>query len=84
MSDFQISPQNTRMLLDTLLYASNLTDTAPYIASDCRVEAAYYPHNRTLVVINNADETVETSVTLPDSNWLNVILAPMETKEITL
>ena len=84
MSDFQISPQNTRMLLDTLLYASNLTDTAPYIASDCRVEAAYYPHNRTLVVINNADETVETSVTLPDSNWLNVILTPMETKEITL
>ena len=84
MSDFQISSRNTRMLLDILLYASNLTDTAPYIASDCRVEAAYYPQSRTLVVINNANETVETTVSLPDNNWLNVILTPMETKEITL
>ena len=84
MSDFQVTPQNTRMLLDILLYAANLTDQAPYITGDCRAEAAYYPENNTLVVINNAHETVETSVSLPDNNWLNVSLAPMETKEINL
>ncbi len=84
MSDFQMTSQNARMLLDILLYAANLTDAAPYISSDCRVEAAYYPHSRTLVVVNSSNETVETTVSLPDSNWLNVILNPMETKEIAL
>ena len=84
MSDFQVSPQNTRMLLDILLLAAGLTDQAPYISGDCRVEAAYYPESRTLIVINNATEYVETTVSLPDENWLDVTLAPMETKEIIL
>lgn len=84
MSDFQMTAQNARMLLDILLYATNLTDAAPYISGDCRLEAAYYPHSRTLVVVNSSNETVETTVSLPDSNWLNVILTPMETKEIVL
>ena len=84
LSDFQVSPQNTRMLLDILLLAAGLTDQAPYISGDCRVEAAYYPASRTLIVINNANEYVETTVSLPDDNWLDVTLAPMETKEIIL
>ncbi|MBQ7657194.1 MAG: 1,3-beta-galactosyl-N-acetylhexosamine phosphorylase [Clostridia bacterium] len=84
MSDFQVSPQNTRMLLDLLLLAAGLTDQAPYISGDCRVEAAYYPESHTLIVINNATEYVETTVSLPDENWLDVTLAPMETKEIIL
>ena len=84
LSDFQVTPQNTRMLLDILLYAAGLTDKAPYITGDCRAEAAYYPAARTLIVINNAPETVQTSVSLPDNNWLEVTLSPMETKEISL
>ena len=84
LSDFIVTPSNTRMLLDILLYAANLTDKAPYITGDCRAEAAYYPASRALIVINNAAEAVETSVSLPDNNWLDVTLAPMETKEITL
>ena len=84
MSDFQMTAQNARMLLNILLFAANLTDDAPYITGDSRAEAAYYPHSRSLVIINNASETVETTVSLPDSNWLNVILTPMETKEIVL
>ena len=84
LSDFQVTHQNTRMLLDILLFAANIADTAPYITGDCRAEAAWYPAGRTLVVINNSHETVETTVSLPDNNWLNVTLAPMETKEINL
>ncbi len=84
LSDFRMTERNARMLLDILLYAANLTDTAPYISGDCRVEAAYYPQSRTLIVINNAPETVQTSVSLPEGNWVDVIMAPMETKEITL
>ena len=84
MSDFAVSPQNTRMLLDILLYATDQKDTAPYITGDCRTEAAYYPASKTLIVINNAGECVETTVSLPDGNWLNVSLTPLETKEISL
>lgn len=84
LSDFQVTHQNTRMLLDILLFAANIADTAPYITGDCRAEAAWYPAGRTLVVINNSHETVDTTVSLPDNNWLNVTLAPMETKEINL
>ncbi|MBR3108067.1 MAG: 1,3-beta-galactosyl-N-acetylhexosamine phosphorylase [Clostridia bacterium] len=84
LSDFAVSLQNTRMLLDILLYAANLTDTAPYITGDCRAEAAYYPADKTLIVINNTEACVETTVSLPDGNWLNVSLAPLETKEIAL
>ena len=84
LSDFAVSPRNTRMLLDILLYAKNLSDKAPYVTGDCRAEAAYYPDARVLVVVNNAEEYVETSVSLPDGNWLTVSLLPLETKEIAL
>ena len=84
MSDFRVTPQNTRMLLDILLYAANLTGKAPYITSDCRVETAYYPASSALIVINNAADMVETSVSLPNGNWLEVTLDPLETKEISL
>ncbi|MBR5110017.1 MAG: 1,3-beta-galactosyl-N-acetylhexosamine phosphorylase [Clostridia bacterium] len=84
LSDFIVNPRNTRMLLDILVYAANLTDKAPYITGDCRAEAAYYPASKTLIVVNNAPECVETTVSLPDGNWLNVSLMPLETKEIAL
>ncbi len=84
MSDFCVSPQNTRMLLEVLLYAAGLSENAPYITGDCRTEAAYYPSSKTLIVINNSQNYLETSVSLPDDNWLSVSLSPMETKEISL
>ena len=84
LSDFTVTPQNTRMLLDILLYAAELNGKAPYVTGDCRAEAAYYPASRTLIVINNAAETVDTSVSLPDSGWLGVTLAPLETKVLSI
>jgi len=84
MSDFARSNEANRMLLDILLYAANLSGKAPYITDDCRAEAAYYPASRALIVINNADEPVDTFVSLPDGEGLAVSLKPLETKEISL
>ena len=82
MSDFSYSPENARALLDLLLFGAHVA-RAPYLPEDARAEAAYYPSDRVLVVVNNADETVETRVTLPEGD-MAVTLQPMETKEIQL
>ena len=84
MSDFAKSNEANRMLLDILLYAANLSGKAPYVTDDYRAEAAYYPASHALIVINNADEPVDTFVSLPDGAGLAVSLKPLETKEISL
>lgn len=83
MSDFVFTAESSRMLLDLLLYTVDRLGAAHYISGDARVEAAYYPHSRTLIAVNNADETVETAISLPEGS-LSVSLLPMETKEISL
>ena len=83
LSDFQYSPESARMLLDLLLYAAGQKDGALYLTDDPRTEAAYYPACRTLVVVNNAEERVKTSVRLPEKS-LAVTLEPLETKFIEL
>ena len=82
LSDFARSDAANRMLLDILLCAVHLSGKAPYITSDCRAEAAYYPASRALVVVNNADEPVETVVSLPGGASARVALQPLETKFI--
>ncbi len=82
MSDFAFSPESARMLLDLLVLAAKIQN-APYLSGDPRVEAAYYPRSQTLLVINNADEAVSTSVQLKGRR-LDVSLQPMETKEFSI
>lgn len=83
LSDFVFSPESARMLLDLLLEATGQPGQAPYLSDDARVEAAYYPHSRTLIAINNANEPVDAAVKLPEGE-LRLSLSPLETKEITL
>lgn len=83
MSDFAFSPESARMLLDLLLEATNQLGQAFYVSGDARVEAAYYPHSRVLIAVNNANEAVDTMISLPEGS-LPVALQPLETKEINL
>lgn len=83
MSDFAFSPESARMLLDLLLKATNQLGQALYVSGDARVEAAYYPHSRVLIAVNNANEAVDTMISLPEGS-LPVALQPLETKEINL
>ena len=53
--------QTFSMLLELLTAVTGCSDGL-YLADDRRVEAGYFPADRTLVALNNADAVVETSV----------------------
>ena len=83
MSGFTVSPESTRMLLETLLYCCNLPRSSAYISDSALVEAAWYPADRVLVALNNAEETVSARIHTPDGD-MPVTLAPLETRMIKL
>ena len=83
MSHFQVNPASTRMLLETLLYACNLPVNSAWLSDNALVETAYYPADRMLVAINNAEEET-TAVLYTDQGDKTVTLKPLETKMISL
>ena len=83
MSHFHVNPASTRMLLETLLYACNLPVNSAWLSDNALVETAYYPADRMLVAINNAEEET-TAVLYTDQEDKTVTLKPLETKMISL
>lgn len=83
MSHFTISQKSTRMLLETLLYCCNLPRDSAYLSDNAQVEAAWYPADRVLVAINNAETEMQANIHTPQGD-VAVRLAPLETKMMTL
>ena len=83
MSHFHVNPASTRMLLETLLYACNLPVNSAWLSDNALVETAYYPADRMMVAINNAEEET-TAVLYTDQGDKTVALKPLETKMISL
>lgn len=83
MSSFKVGAQSTRMLLELLLHAAGAKAEDVYLSDSATVETAYYPADQVLVVLNNAEEAVDTVIQTPDGP-LNVHLEAMETKMIQL
>ena len=81
LSSFREGPESNRMLLELLMYLSGAK--AEYVSDSALVEAAWYPADRTLVVLNNSEEPAKASIALSDGN-LDVTLNPMETRMIQL
>ena len=83
MSHFSVNPAGTRMLLETLLYVCHLPADSAWLSDNAQVETAYYPEDRMLVALNNAEE--EVSATLyTDQGRRTVTLKPLETRMIQL
>ena len=82
MSSFSVTDESTRLLLELLLQAAGKQD-APYISDNCHVEIGYFPADRTLIALNNADETIHTVVPT-EKGKLELTLAPGETQIMTL
>lgn len=83
MSHFTISPAATRMLLETLLYVRGLPANSAWLSDSAMVETAYYPKDRMLVALNNAE--AETTATLyTGEGEKKVTLKPLETRMIQL
>lgn len=62
LSSFQFSDANTRLLYQLIRYAGGEGVTGMYMTDNCYTECAYYPESKTLVVINNSEETQTTRV----------------------
>ncbi|MFA9375329.1 MAG: 1,3-beta-galactosyl-N-acetylhexosamine phosphorylase [Lachnotalea sp.] len=55
MSSFESNLANTRMLLNTILYACKEKLEQNYITDSAMTECTYYPDSNILVIINNSD-----------------------------
>ena len=62
MSGFEVNNQNTRMLLNTILTATNQSIDGIYLTDNPDMECAFYPESKTLIIINNSGETQSTTV----------------------
>jgi beta-D-galactosyl-(1->4)-L-rhamnose phosphorylase len=56
LPSFELSMENTRMLLNIIRFAGNELKETKYITDNLYTECAYYPESKILVVINNSDE----------------------------
>ena len=65
MGGFDYNLENTRMLLNILLYTGGDDLDGNYLTDSAMTECAYYPESKKLVVINNSGETQTTSVKTP-------------------
>ncbi len=83
MSHFTISPQSTRMLLETLLYCCGVARDSAYLSDSALVEVAWYPADRTLVALNNAETETTAALHTPQGD-ITVTLAPLETRMIQM
>ena len=77
LSGFKYSPEASRMLLDLLMALAGIEAGEAAVADDARVETAWYPDARTLVVLNDADAKVSCSVRLA-GRAIALELAPLE------
>lgn len=83
MAGFAYSPVNARMLLNLLLWAKGLPLDSDLLPDDPYTEAAWFPADRTLVVINNSEEPRTTRIKTPDGE-VTVSLDALETKIMPL
>ena len=83
MSHFTVSAESTRMLLETLLACCGLPTDSAFISDSALVEAAWYPADRVLVALNNAEAETSAAIHTPDGD-VQVTLAPLETRMIQL
>jgi beta-D-galactosyl-(1->4)-L-rhamnose phosphorylase len=79
LGSFELDNANTRLLLNLLIYAAGLGDEIKYVTDNADAECAYYPADKKLVVINNSEEKLETSV-ITDDGVKKFALEPFETK----
>ena len=79
LSSFQVNNENTRLLLNLMLYAKGDLGKALYLTDTADTECAYYPNAKRLVVMNETDRDAETSIKTSDGD-IHVALKPFETQ----
>lgn len=83
MASFETNLANTRMLLNTILYACQESLSQNYITDSAMTECAYYPDSNMLVVINNSDEK-QHPVVSTENGKIELDIEPYDTKIVSL
>lgn len=79
LASYEVSLANTRMLLNTILYAAGEKLEQKYLTDNANTECAYYPDSNKLVVINNS-ENEQTASIMTDKGSLKIRLDAYDTK----
>jgi beta-D-galactosyl-(1->4)-L-rhamnose phosphorylase len=79
LGNFELDNANTKLLLNLITYAAGLGDNVKYVTDNAEAECAYYPSDNKLVVINNSEEKIETSI-LTNEGKKTFTLEAFETK----
>lgn len=82
LAGFAYSPENARMLLNLMLWATG-TDSSrvPYLTDNAACECAWFPAACRLVVINNTEQAQTTVIHTPEGD-VRAELAPFATRMI--
>lgn len=83
LSSYEETLENTRLLLNLLLYVTKRSLTSDGITDDYRAECAYYENSNTLVVYNNSAEYCETAVVVEGVSY-EAKLQPYDSEVITV
>lgn len=83
LSSYKHSVPNARALLDLILLAAGETEEQLYLTDNAWTECAYYPADRTLVLINNSDAAQTLSVRT-DGQTVTESLEPFDTRILKL
>lgn len=62
LGGYEITPENTRLLQNLILYSSGEPLQQMYITENLYTEAAFFPDEKALVVVNNTAQRQETAV----------------------
>ena len=79
LSGFEYSPAAAAMLLKLLESVTGRGTGDAAVSGDERVECAWFPAAKTLVMLNNAEEPVEAEIAWPGGRK-TFALAPLETR----
>jgi len=83
LASYEVTKENTRLLLNTILYSCGENTVQKYITNNLNTECAYYPRSRKLVVINNSDKE-QTAGILTDQGNIRITLEAYDTGIIDL
>jgi beta-D-galactosyl-(1->4)-L-rhamnose phosphorylase len=81
LSSFQVTNENTRLLLNLMLFGRKMGLDQKYLTDNPQTECAWYPDSRKLVVINNSELVQDTCVTT-DFGVSEIRLEPFDTAVI--
>ncbi|MDY3920119.1 MAG: 1,3-beta-galactosyl-N-acetylhexosamine phosphorylase [Candidatus Limivivens sp.] len=79
LASYEISPENTRMLLNLILYGAGESLDQFYLTDNVHTECAYFPESGELAVVNNGAEAQYCCVRTPNGK-LEFRLMPYETR----